>query len=80
MRIKEMLLMECALENKKYSLRLLEDRILAKGISKPDYRKLITNYRAVRDGKKPEKLELGGQIFMLLLELLEEMIGNAEKK
>jgi predicted nucleotidyltransferase len=80
MRIKEMLLMECALDGKRYSLKLLENRILAKGLTKSDYRKLITNYRAVRDGKKPEKERLGKHTLEQLLGLLEEMIDNAEKK
>jgi len=80
MRIKEMLLMECALEGRKYSLKLLEDRIRAKGISESDYRKLMAYYRAVRDGKKPGKLQLGGHTIEKLLGLLEEMTDNAEKK
>ena len=80
MRIKEMLLMECVLQDRKYSLKLLEDRILAKGISQSDYRKLMANYRAVRDGKKPENEGFRERTLEQLLGLLEEMIGNAEKK
>jgi len=80
MRMKEMLLMECAREGRRYSLRLLEERILARGVSKPDYRKLMADYRAVRDGKKPGKPEIGDRTIMLVLGLLEEMIANAEKK
>jgi len=79
MRIKEMLLMECALNNRKYSLKFLENRILAKGISKQEYRKLMAHYRAVRSGKKPEN-GFGERIISLLLGLLEEMINNAQKK
>ena len=80
MRIKEMLLMECATEGRKYSLSLLEGRIMAKGISKTEYGKLMAYYRAVRDGKKPGKLGLGSRTLEKLLGLLEEMIANAEKK
>ncbi len=80
MRIKEMLLMECSLGGRRYSLRLLEDRILAKGVPKTDYRKLMAEYRAVRDGKKPESHKFGDRTLEQLLGLLEEMIDNAEKK
>jgi len=80
MRIKEMLLMKCAREGKRYTLGLLEGKLLEKGISKADYRKLMSIYRGARDGKKPGKLNIGDRTFMLVLELLEEMIADAEKK
>lgn len=80
MRIKEMLLIECIQEGRKYSFMLLENRMRQKGISKSDFAGLMANYRAVRDGKKPGKLELGGRTLEQLLGLLEEMVSDAEKK
>jgi predicted nucleotidyltransferase len=80
MRIKEMLLMECALSGRKYSLSLLEGRILARGISQSEYGKLMAYYRAVRAGSKPVKPGPGSSTLEKLLGLLEEMVRNAEKK
>jgi len=80
MRIKEMLLIKCILEGKEYSLGLLEDSVRMKGISKSDFRKLLSNYRAVRDGKSPGKYRFGEHALRRLLELLEELIVDAEKK
>jgi predicted nucleotidyltransferase len=80
MRMKEMLLMECALSGRKYSLSLLESRIVARGISQSDYRELMAHYRAVRDGKKPGKLGVSDRSLMLVLKTLEEMIDAEEKQ
>lgn len=80
MRIKEMLLIKCILENKGYSLGLLEDLVRKKGISKPDFLKLMKHYRAVRAGKKPKKYDFSLDVFRMLIELLEELISRAEKK
>ncbi|MCK4714738.1 MAG: nucleotidyltransferase domain-containing protein, partial [Candidatus Aenigmarchaeota archaeon] len=80
MRVKEMLLIKCILENREFSLKLLEDTMRKKGVSKSDFRKLIGVYRAVRDGKKPVKYEFGEQVFRKLFELLGGLIDDAEKK
>lgn len=80
MRIKEMLLIKCIMENKKYSLRLLEDFIRGKGISRQDFLRLMEHYRAVRDGRRPPKYCFKGDIFRKLIELLEGMMASAKKK
>lgn len=79
MRMKECILIECSLEGRRYSPRLLKGRLLSRGLTKSEYNKLMVAYRAVRDGKKPQKLEIGEATVTLLLNLLEEMIEDAEK-
>jgi len=80
MRIKEILLIDCVLNNKKYSLSLLKEHIQKLGISESEYRKLMSVYRAVRDEKKNGKPTIKEDTIKLLLDFLEEMIDNAEKK
>jgi predicted nucleotidyltransferase len=79
MRMKECILMECAMQSRKYSPKLLKGRLLSRGLTKSEYNKLMAAYRAVRDGKKPQKLAIGEAAVTLLLNLLEEMIDDAEK-
>ena len=80
MRIKEMLLVKCILQNRKYSLKLLKDSIKGKGISEQDFLNLMEHYRAVRDDKKPKRHEFREEVFRRLIELLEEMVASAKKK
>ncbi|MFH0956567.1 MAG: hypothetical protein V1813_01755, partial [Candidatus Aenigmatarchaeota archaeon] len=80
MRVKEMLLLKCASEEREYSSRMLKDAIMGKGISAADFRDLMEQYRAARDGKSPGKRKLGSHVFEKLVRLLEELIGHAEKK
>lgn len=80
MRIKEMLLIKCILENKKYSFKLLENSIREENISKSDFMRLIEYYRATRDNKKPPEYSFNEQVFSKLIKLLGGMIADARKK
>jgi predicted nucleotidyltransferase len=80
MRMKEMQLIQVNREAKRYSLDLLEDRLLDKGLSLQDCKKLMAYYRAVRNGKKPGKAGISDRILKLALETLEEMIDDEKKQ
>jgi predicted nucleotidyltransferase len=79
MRLKEALLMGCVVEGRKYSLKLLEERVRKAGVQESEYRRLMDAYRSVRAGNKPGKQAISEPAARLLLALLEEMIADAEK-
>ena len=79
MRTKEMLLIDCILNNRKYSLRLVKERIQRLGIPESEYRKLMSAYRAARDGKR-SKPSIKEDTIRTLLGFLEEMISHYGKK
>lgn len=80
MRIKEMLIVECILENKRYSFRLLEESIKERGIKRSGFTRLMEHYRAVRGDRKLPVFYFDEDIFRRLIELLEEKIRYVEKK
>ncbi|MBM3304020.1 MAG: nucleotidyltransferase domain-containing protein [Candidatus Aenigmarchaeota archaeon] len=80
MRIKEMLLLKCFLEGRKYSLGLLNDVMLKHGIPKSDIPFIISQYRAFRDGRNPENKVLKRNNALILASILEEVIKDVEKQ
>lgn len=79
MRLKEMLLVKCAQEGRKYSLELLEETVLKGGISKREYKEFMDCYRAARAGRPLPAHRFTERAFRQLLELLEGLIKDAEK-
>jgi predicted nucleotidyltransferase len=76
MRLKEIVLIGCILENKKYSLGLVEAAVKRKGIGKGVFLGLMKHYRYVRAGRLPPKKEFEEEVFGKLIDLLGGMIGK----
>ncbi len=79
MRLKEMLILEYLLANKKYSTAALRNEILRCGISKKEFSDAMTIYRAARNNKKPEKCRLSRETIEKLIFLLETKIQYVKK-
>jgi len=80
MRIKEMLILKCFLEGRKYSLGLLKDVMLKHGVPKNNIPSIISQYRAFRDGRKPEKRILKRSDALILASMLDWLIKHVEKQ
>ena len=80
MRLKEMLILEYLLTNKKYSTAALKNEILRCGISKKEFFDAMNIYRAARNNKKPEKYRLSKETSGKLISLLESKIRHVKKE
>ena len=80
MRIKEMLMLKCFLDRRKYSFRLLEETLVSHGISRKSFPAIINQYRALHDGKKPAAKRLKRSDALILASILEDLIKYVEKQ
>lgn len=78
MRLKEMLILECLLANKKYSTTALQKEI-SSHLQQKEFSDAMNIYRAERNGKKPEK-QLPGEAIGKLISLLEAKIQHVKQK
>ena len=79
LRIKEALLMECFLENKKYNTKALRKSVL-KNCTPAEFSSLMSIYRNIRDDKKPSNLFISENTTGKLVTLLEAKIQNVKQK
>jgi predicted nucleotidyltransferase len=80
MRLKEMLILEYLLANKKYSTSALKSEILNCGIAQKEFSGIMNIYRAARNNKKPEKYWLSRKTIEKLISLLETKIQYVRQK
>jgi len=80
MRLKEMLILEYLLTNKKYSTATLRNEILSCGISQKEFSNIMNIYRAQRNNKKPGKYRLSKGTIENLISLLETKIQYVKQK
>ena len=80
MRLKEMLILECLLENKKYSTKVLRKEILSCGISPKELLCIMDIYRSTRDSKKPGSYSLSKEMVKKMISLLETKIQYVKQK
>ncbi len=88
MRIKEMLVLECLLYNKKYFTVLLRNDILSCGLSQKEFFGVMNIYKAARNNKKQEKyaandakrLNISRETIEKLISLLETKIKYVKQK
>jgi predicted nucleotidyltransferase len=79
MRLKEMLLVKCVRENRRYSLGMLEAAMLKAGLSGNEYRAILQDYRDERAGKGPRG-RAGKAALEKAAKLLEKLVTDAGKK
>lgn len=79
MRLKEMLILECLLEKKRYTTELLLKEIRGSGLRAKDVQKIMDVYRSARDGK-PTKEKFSADIVGKLISALEVKIEHVRKK
>lgn len=81
MRIKEMLLLECFLDNKKYSIRTLKKEITKHNVKTKEFNQLLEIYRAERDDRKiPAAYKPEKETINKLISILEKKILDVKKK
>ncbi len=80
MRLKEILLIECLLSEKRYSTKALKQEILGCGIATTEFSALMDAYRAARANKRASKHTLQTGTIAKLISLLEEKIQHVRKK
>ena len=80
MRLKEMLILEYLLTNKKYSTSAFRSEILNCGITSREFSVIMNIYRAARNDKKPEKYWLPRETIKKLIILLETKIHYVKQK
>jgi predicted nucleotidyltransferase len=80
MRIKEVLILEFILTNKKYSTHALRDEFLNYGISSNEFSNIMNVYRKLRSNKKSAKYQLPTVTVKKLISLLEMKIQNVKQK
>ncbi len=80
MRLKEMLILEYLLANKKYSTEALRNEILGCGISQKEFSGIMNIYRAARNNKKTGKYLLSKETIEKLISLLETKIRYVKQK
>lgn len=80
MRLKEILILECLLTNKKYSTRALRSEILGSNITPREFSGVMNIYRMARSNKKPGKYLLPNETIEKLISLLETKIEYVRQK
>ncbi len=80
MRLKEMLILECLIENKKYSTKVLRKEILNCGISPKEFLDIMDIYRSTRDSKKPRSYFLSEEMVKKMISLLEAKVKYVRQK
>ena len=80
MRLKETMILEYLLDDKKYSTHSLKQEILKSGISTKEFSALMNIYRSVRNGKKKPAYRIQGGTLLALVSLLEDKIQHVRKK
>lgn len=80
LRLKEILLIEYLIENKKYSTDALKKEILRHRIKSRDFSMLINLYRALRDKKNTSKYHVSGELIASIISILEEKVQNVREK
>ncbi len=78
MRLKEMLVLECLLYNKKYSTELLRKNILSCELSQKEFSDIMSIYRTARNSEKHEIADK--EIIEKLISLLEMKIKHVKQK
>ena len=79
MRLKEMLVLDCLISNKKYSTAVLRNYILNCGLSQKEFFDAMNIYRAARNDKRQEKC-MEREAIEKLISLLEMKIKHAKQK
>jgi hypothetical protein len=80
MRLKEILILEYLLSNKKYSTAALRNEILSCGLTEKEFSDITNIYRASRNNKRPEKYTLPREKLEKLISLLEMKIKHVRQK
>ena len=78
MRLKEMMVLECLLSDKKYSTAMLKNEILSCGLSPKEFLCIIKIYRVERSNKKSESVSR--ETIKKLISLLEMKIKYVKQK
>lgn len=79
MRLKEMLVLECLLENKKYSTELLKKELLKHGVSKKEFSGIMSIYRSIRNSEKSGKYKISKEMAEKLIFILEAKMRYVKK-
>lgn len=77
LRLKEIIIIHCLIENRKYSTSLLKKEILAAGLTNTDFYSLMSIYRSARAGRTPTG-HISNESLIELISLLEAKIRNVE--
>lgn len=80
LRLKEMILVQYLIENKKYSTGMVKKEAVAHGISQKDFSLLMDAYRAVRDNKKAPEYAPSEDTINKLILIIEEKIRYVREK
>jgi predicted nucleotidyltransferase len=78
LRLKEVIIIECLLDDKKYFTHLLEKEIMGSGISKKEVTGILSAYRSVRDERVAGNISEDSMKKLIML--LEEKIENVREK
>jgi predicted nucleotidyltransferase len=79
MRLKEIIILEYIIDNRKYSTHAFRQEIL-KNISSKEFLMVIDTYRSVRNGRKIPKSEISIETIMKLISFLEEKVHYVRKR
>ena len=79
MRLKEMLILEYLLMNKKYSTAALRSEILSCGVLQKEFFGIMNIYRAARNNNRSERYRLSRETIEKLISLLEMKIQYVKK-
>ncbi len=80
MRLKEIVLLEYFLADKKYSTQSFKKEVISHDVSPKEFHSLMAVYRATRDGKKVPKYQISGDVIVKLISLLEMKIQHVRQK